>query len=226
MREALLEAESLVERVDLIDLNNLRCRFQNHVETGAPLFEVFDPVVDIAPVCARLSTDRRLLDPLESIYGEPAELFKDKLIFKPPGATGYALHQDRPDWAGFPESFITVLVAFEPSDETNGCTVVYRGAHRQGRLPPAPGQWQLAADAVSEADRVPLCLAAGDVAIFGCYTPHLAAPNRSRRPRRQLFLSYNARSDGGQQKQAHYAEFHARMRERYSAEGKSKLYFR
>jgi ectoine hydroxylase-related dioxygenase (phytanoyl-CoA dioxygenase family) len=169
--------------------------------------------------------DERILQPLESIYGESPELFKDKLIFKPPGATGYALHQDRPDWPGFPESFITVLVAIEPADEQNGCTVVYRGYHRQGPMPPQAGQWHLPADAVREADRVPLILQTGDVAIFGCYTPHYSAPNRSGRWRRQLFLSYNARSDGGQQKQQHYAEFHARLRERYG-EAAGRLYFR
>ena len=52
----------------------------------------------------------------------------------------------------------------------------------------------------------------GDVAVFGCLTPHRSAPNRSGVRRRGLFLSYNARSDGGDQRAAHYAAFHDYLR--------------
>src|SRR5437764_412151 len=72
----------LAERRDLIDSLNLRCRFMAHVDTGEKLFEVFDPVNDISPVCARVASDARLLGLVESIVGEPVCLFKEKLIFK------------------------------------------------------------------------------------------------------------------------------------------------
>ncbi len=80
-------------------------------------------------------------------------------------------------------------------------------------------------DAVSEDRCVPLNLAPGDVAIFGGFTPHRSEPNLSNRWRRQLFLSYNARSDGGQQKQRHYREFHERLRARLGDRGGA-LFFR
>jgi ectoine hydroxylase-related dioxygenase (phytanoyl-CoA dioxygenase family) len=217
------DAQRLARRADLIAPENLRCRHQPHIETGEPLFEVFDPVVDVAPHCARLAKGRRILDPVEAIYGEPAELFKDKLIFKPPGAQGYALHQDHPGWPGFPESFLTVVIAIDAGGEENGCTVVYPGCHKRGRVAPADGQYQMPDEAVREEDATPLVLEPGDVAIFGCFTPHRSAPNRSGQPRRQLFLSYNARSEGGQQREKHYAEFHAYMRARRS---EAALYFR
>ena len=54
------------------------------------------------------------------------------MIFKPPGATGYQLHQDYIGWREFPESFITVIVAIDPTDATNGATEVFPGYHRQG----------------------------------------------------------------------------------------------
>ena len=44
-------------------------------------------------------------------------LFKDKLIFKRPGALGYGLHQDYIAWKSFPESFVTVIVAIDPATE-------------------------------------------------------------------------------------------------------------
>src|SRR5262245_10049506 len=66
------EAEALVARHDLIDVRNLRCRWQPRCEDGECLFETFDPVVDIAPVCASLAWHPRLLAVLGDIYGEPA----------------------------------------------------------------------------------------------------------------------------------------------------------
>src|SRR5262249_38351899 len=105
IRDALAEADLLFERQDLIKSENIRCRWQPHVVTNDCLFECFDPVIDIAPVCERLARDERLLSIIGELYGEEACLFKDKLIFKPPGAKGYDLHQDFIAWANFPRSF-------------------------------------------------------------------------------------------------------------------------
>src|SRR5436190_16751238 len=87
VQELIDETEWLLnERKDLIDPFNLRCRFMPHHETGEQLFEVFDPVNEVAPVCDRFCHDPRLIEFISSIYGEPACLFKEKLIFKPAGA--------------------------------------------------------------------------------------------------------------------------------------------
>ena len=51
---------------DLIGSVNIRCRWQNHVETGECRFDCFDPVLRDSPI----------------------------LIFKPPGALGYRRHQE------------------------------------------------------------------------------------------------------------------------------------
>src|SRR5262245_31810385 len=98
------EAESILGRSELIDKQNIRCRWQDHVETGECRFDCFDPVIDISDVCARAARDPKLLEIVGALYGEPACLFKDKLIFKPPGALGYQLHQDYISWESFPTS--------------------------------------------------------------------------------------------------------------------------
>jgi 2-aminoethylphosphonate dioxygenase len=72
---------------------------------------------------------------------------------------------------------------------------------------------------------VPLELNPGDIAVFGCFTPHRSQPNRSQRWRRQLYLSYNALSDGGQQREQHYAEFQVWIKERYAEYGKHNTHF-
>src|SRR5262249_53302806 len=199
---------------------------QPHVETGACRFEILDPVIDLSPFCAALARDERLLTVLASVYGEPAHLFKDKLILKPPGARGYDLHQDFIAWPGFPRSFVTALVAVDPSDRHNGCTEVFPGYHTRGCLSPEDGQYHpLPAGTVDEGAAVFLEPQPGDVALFGCFPPHRSAPNASGRWRRALYLSYNADSEGGDRRDRHYEEFHAWLRERYAEYGKHNVWF-
>jgi hypothetical protein len=221
------EAEALLGRRDLITSDNIRCRWQPHVETGECLFETFDPVIDIGPVCARLAGDPRILEVLAGIYGGEAYLFKDKLIFKPPGARGYDMHQDYISWPSFPRTFVTVLVAIDPAGRDNGCTEVFPGYHARGYLSPQDGNYHaIPAGVVDETRGVPLELEPGDIAVFGCFTPHRSAANRSERWRRQLYLSYNALAEGGERREEHYREFHAWLKERYAEYGKVNVYFR
>jgi 2-aminoethylphosphonate dioxygenase len=222
------EADDLLARhAELIDKRNLRCRFQPHHETGECLFETFDPVVDIAPICRSVALDERITGAVADLYGEPACLFKDKLIFKPPGAKGYVLHQDYIAWPTFPRSFVTVLVPIDAADATNGCTECFPGYHHGGLLTPADGNFhELPAGAIDESKCVRLEIQPGDIAIFGGFTPHRSAPNRSRQWRRQLYLSYNALSDGGEQRDRHYADFHDYLRRKYGQHGVSDTHFR
>ncbi len=84
------EADTLLARSELIDSSNIRCRWADHVDTGECLFDCFDPVTDIGPVSRFIARHEAILAPLRAIYGEESCLLKDKLIFKRPGAKGYA----------------------------------------------------------------------------------------------------------------------------------------
>jgi ectoine hydroxylase-related dioxygenase (phytanoyl-CoA dioxygenase family) len=221
------DAERLRTRVDLIDPDNIRCRWQDHATTGECRFDCFDPVIDLSAACERAARDPKLVELVGALYGEPACLFKDKLIFKPAGALGYQLHQDYISWKSFPTSFLTVIVAIDAADASNGATEVFPGYHRQGCLSARDGNYhQLADDAVDFSTGVVLELAPGDVAIFSGYTPHRSGPNRSDQSRRLLYLSYNAASEGGDQRVAHYAEFHRWLQARYAEYGKTATFFR
>jgi hypothetical protein len=85
---------------------------------------------------------------------------------------------------------------------------------------------QLPNDAVDPSAGVVLSLQPGDVAVFSGYTPHRSSANRSNRPRRMLYLSYNAFSDGGEQREKHYAEFAEWLKDRYAEYGRTMTYFR
>ena len=228
MAELAAEADHLLDQhAGLVDKQNLRCRFQPHHATGECLFETFDPVIDLGTVCRRLALDGRLLATLADLYGERAHLFKDKLIFKPPGAKGYGLHQDYIAWPNFPRSFLTVLIPIDAADAANGCTEVFPGYHRNGLLTPEDGDYhELPASAVDPATAVKLELAPGDIAIFDGFTPHRSDPNRSDGWRRQLYLSYNAARDGGDRRDQHYQEFHEFLRTKYAQYNITDTYFR
>jgi ectoine hydroxylase-related dioxygenase (phytanoyl-CoA dioxygenase family) len=221
------EARRLRDRTDLIDLDNIRCRWQNDVNTGECRFDCFDPVIDLSPACEGTARDPRLLDIVGTLYGEPGCLFKDKLIFKSPGTPGYKLHQDYISWESFPTSFLTVILAIDASDAHNGATEVFPRCHHQGCLSPRDGMYhQLSEDAVDLSTGVVLDLAPGDIAIFSGYTPHRSEANRSSQWRRLLYLSYNALSDGGEQRDRHYAEFRTWLQDRYAEYGKTSTFFR
>jgi ectoine hydroxylase-related dioxygenase (phytanoyl-CoA dioxygenase family) len=174
------EVETLYERRELIDTQNIRCRWQNDAATQECIFDCFDPVIDIGPVCRYFAYDARILEPLCAIYDDQAFLFKDKLIFKRPGATGYALHQDYISWPEFPESFITVIVAIDHTDRENGATEVFAGYHRDGCLSPRDGDYhELPLSTIDLARGVTLDLAPGDVAMFSGFTPHARPPTRA-----------------------------------------------
>lgn len=227
MAMASMEADRLLDQVNLQDTKNIRCRWQNHVETGECLFETFDPVSDLSPLCNQLARDGRLLALMADLYGETAHLFKDKLIFKPPGAKGYDLHQDYIGWRGFPETFATAVVAIDACGKDNGATEVFPGYHKRGYLSPRDGDYHpVPAGMVMESEGVFLEMEPGDVTVFGCFVPHRSAPNRTDRWRRLLYLSYNAASDGGDRWAAHYNEFHDWLKKKYAEYGKHETYFR
>ncbi len=221
------EAARLMEQKQLIDSNNIRCRWQDHAETGECRFDCFDPVIDISPVCERIARSPLLIEMAAQLYGEPAFLFKDKLIFKPSGAKGYDLHQDFISFEGFPESFLTVIVAIDPSDASSGGTEVFPGYHTQGYLSPRDGMYhQLDESKVDRSKGVVLELQPGDVAFFSGFTPHCSAPNKSPHSRRLLYLSFNAARDGGDIRASHYEFFLDWLQERYAEYGKTETYFR
>ncbi len=206
--------------------NNIRCRWQDHFQTGECLFETFDPVIDLSPICEQVARDPRLIGVISQLYGEQAHSFKDKLIFKPPGAKGHTLHQDSIRWPNFPRSFVTAAVAIDPCNQRKGATEVFARVHQRGYLSPEYGEYRACPpDSVDESAGIFLELEPGDVAIYGCFVPHRSAPNKSDHWLRLLYLSYNADSGGGDRRQSQNEEFHTWLKKKYAEYGRHETYF-
>jgi hypothetical protein len=221
------EADRLLARTELISKSNMRCRWLPHHTRGEYLFECYDPVVDLSPLFQRYSRDPRVIEPLRSIYGSEPRLRHDQLIYKPPGCGGYSLHQDFMGWPGYPRTFLTTIIALDTINAENGCIRLYPGAHKQGYLSTLDDEYHdIPAEKLAGVEPVELNLEPGDLAMFGCFTPHASGFNRSaERWRRQLFFCYNADADGGDARVAHYNYYHDWKLKKYAAHGKTDVYF-
>ena len=182
---------ALRENKDITHPDNVRCEL---AEDGKPW--KLDPFHDLHPAFASLVADRRILDPLASIYqGYEPRLFKSKLIMKPPGGHGTALHQDYNWWQGFPKSLINVTIAIDPATKENGCTQLFP---RNGKefLHSSGSFENMSEDDINENQAVYLETEPGDVIFFDCFVPHRAEDNASNDWRSQIFLTYNSAADG------------------------------
>jgi len=146
LTQAQEETQALLSRHELMAKNNLRVRWTHHVDTDVPIFELFDPIVDIAPRCRELALAPRLTAVLAGLLGDEVCLFKDKLIYKPPGAAGYPLHQDYISWPDFPVSFTTVVVALDRGDAQSGAIEVFPGGHGKGYLSERSGRFTMSCE--------------------------------------------------------------------------------
>lgn len=149
-----------------------------------------DPVIDVSLPFATFARDRRLHSLVSGVLGGEAQLFKDKFIVKPPGAVGYATHQDGAYWPGLgidPGQFLTAVLFLDDSAAVNGAIECASGHHRSLLTDP---------DVIADPDEAALGpfttveAKSGDLVLLGALTPHRSGPNRSDSLRRTLLFTY------------------------------------
>jgi hypothetical protein len=157
----------------------LLCRTEHFVEAHAGLRDL---------LCAGT-----MVETAGALLGEPAVLYKEKVNHKLAGGAGYRAHQDAPAYP-LVGSHVSAMVAVDDADAANGglevvsrCFGAVLPVDERGCIPP------------SLADRLPweaVPVRAGQALWFHSRTPHRSGPNRSRRPRRALYPTYNAVREG------------------------------
>lgn len=213
-------------RLGLAHDDNLRTvTYQTPV--GIPIVDRMNPVVDISPLFRALTADERIMRPLRELYQDDMLLFKDKIIYKMPGVTGYPIHQDYSSWQLFPMNLVNVIISIDAADADNGGVEFFPGYH--DRLLSTPGELRYMTD--EEAEQIDFSKVEvvktnpGDIVIFDCLTPHRSGVNRSSRLRRQLYLTYSSAKNGDlYQKQLQYIE--ETYRNKRSGEARERLFFR
>jgi 2-aminoethylphosphonate dioxygenase len=151
----------------------------------------------------------RLREAVEQLLGAPACLFKEKINFKMPGGAGFEPHQDQQaGWSRYASMFITAMVTIDRATIENGCLEMGDGARLSDLI---GAEWRpLTAEEMKSFSLVPVPTEPGDVLFFDSYAPHASKPNMTDRPRRILYLTYNAAAEGD-----HRARYFAEKRENF-----------
>src|SRR5262249_12426780 len=118
-----------------------------------------------------------------------------KINYKLPGGAGYAPHQDAPAYR-FVDVHVSCMVAVDDATLDNGCLEVVSRAHAE--LLPTDDAGCIRADVVERLAWEPVEVRAGETLWFHSRTPHRSGPNASPVPRRALYPTYNAASEGDQ----------------------------
>lgn len=217
----LAECERLPRLPGVFHADNLRTGVLNSERPPDRL----DPVIDLSPVLRELATGPRIVSVVGELLGEEPVLFKDKIIFKPPGMQGYKAHQDYAYWHWLPappEALLTVLVAFDRATPDNGAVEFFPGLH--DRLLTPAGVPADVDDADLTTDGWLAETEPGDVVVFHSLTPHRSGHNRTDSMRRQFYLSYCSAAYGDLY-QAYYEHLHTSLRGQMGPPARSRSYF-
>lgn len=152
-------------------------------------------LIDFHPGLRDLLTAGSMLATASALLGEPAVLYKEKINYKLVGGAGYAPHQDAPAYP-FIDRHVSCMVAIDDARPENGCLEVVESRHHEVLGTDDGGC--IRPDLVDAMDWLSVEVPAGSTLWFHSQTPHRSGPNRSTRPRRALYPTYNARSEGDQ----------------------------
>lgn len=156
----------------------------------------------VEPVLDAYGRDPRLLSMASDLLGsdEMSQLI-NQAHFKLPGdGVEFPWHQDSThrrygggEWRDVNGrgSYVQTAAALDDVTEENGPLQLIAGSNRLGHLD-LPPDGALPPEAVAAGPIVAATMQAGDVLLFGPYTIHSSAPNRSRRPRRTLINGFAA----------------------------------
>ena len=148
-------------------------------------------------------TRGKVLDVVSELMEEPAVLYKEKINYKYPGGGGYAAHQDAPAYE-FIDYHITCLISVDSATPESGCLYFAPGRHQEGFIA-LDEKGCVAPETAATMDWVAVPTDPGDILLFGSYIPHKSPTNGSNQPRRIVYLTYNASSQGDWREQ-YYAD--------------------
>lgn len=174
-------------------------RVIQRIENFCPYHAPFDAFVRRGTLC----------EAVDQLLGTSACLFKEKINFKMPGGAGFEPHQDQQaGWSRYAGMFVTALVTIDRATIENGCLEMGDGERLTGLI---GEEWRpLTAAEMNGFNLVPVPTEPGDVLFFDSYAAHASKANMTDRPRRILYLTYNAASEGD-----HRARYFAEKRENF-----------
>jgi len=152
-----------------------------------------EPVSDLSPIFAKFAFAEGVVGPISAIFGEPVDLFEDKLNLKLPGGSPYPWHQDWSCcWRAHTDELITCFIYLDDADEINGYLQVIPGSHIGKPICSFKPEGKFEVDPSHiDADKIaPVPLKAGEMIFFDPYLLHYSDLNRSNAPRRAIIYTY------------------------------------
>lgn len=144
------------------------------------------------------------------LLGEAAVLYKEKINYKLPSGAGFSPHQDKPAYP-FVDRILSVMVAVDDSTVENGCLEVVDARHQVVLDQDERGC--IASNIVATLSWHHVPLRAGQTLFFDALTPHRSSRNATTVPRRALYPTYNAASEGDLRE-----EYYAAKQEAFASE--------
>lgn len=176
---ALPETTGVLQHREQTDAGPRLCRSEHFVEVHAGMRD--------------LLTTGTLLEVATALLDEPAVLYKEKLNHKLPGGAGYSPHQDAPAYP-LVSHHVSAMIAIDDADADNGGLEVVSGCFDTAL--PMDDRGCIDARTARALQWEPVTVPAGTTLWFHSGTPHRSGPNRSSRPRRALYPTYNAAREG------------------------------
>ena len=161
---------------------------------------------------------------LTQLLGEPPVLFKEKMNYKLPGCRPDQLHQDQAaGWNAYGDFYITMGIVVDPNRKENAALSFMNSGNYDRKL--MTEEWQpLTEDDPPykpEDEYVLLEADPGDVIFFDSFVPHGSPANTSNKSRRNIFLTFNRKSEGDKRTQ-YYEDKWANYAPNQSGDARSK----
>lgn len=177
-------------------------RLVNRIENFVPYHEGLN----------QLCTRSELTECLEELLGGEALLFKDKVNLKPPRGRGFTPHQDQAaGWNAYAKFFVSALVPLDENTAENGCLEIF--PENYGRTLISEEWKPIGGEELELITWESVPVSPGDVLFFDSYMPHQSHRNNTDQARRNLYLTFNLKSDGD-----HRAQYYADKRRNYPPE--------
>lgn len=152
-----------------------------------------DGLVENDDLFRKLGTHPNIIGVIEQILGPDIKMFRNALLLKPPDVgSAKGMHQDSPYWPIEPMELCSCWFALDDATPENGCMAVIPGGHKKGPLPhvTVTDDFVIPEEHYDPSTMVLSPLKAGGGLFFHSLTPHYTAPNRSKKWRRAIALSY------------------------------------
>ena len=180
-----------------VDVDSMTVQFEHSAQSET--IRVIEPAHHLHVDLESLVDDPRIVGPMQSVIGPEIKIWTNKLNLKrPEEGSGFGWHQDSAYWVhdcDHVDLLPNVYLAFDDTDEENGCLRMIRGSHLNGCLPGRSDGSQLGGfftdpNSFEESDQVLLEVSAGSIVLFDPHCIHGSTPNLSDRPRRAIIMTY------------------------------------